>query len=67
MCIRDSFQSPYSLCQPERPNSKGVVTATVAMVIMEPELGVMEVAPLPSRGTEPVTYSLAQGEIRKAG
>lgn len=63
----DDFQSPYSLCQPERPNSKGIVTATVAMVIMEPELGVMEVAPLPSRGTKPVTYSLAQGEIRKAG
>jgi isopenicillin-N N-acyltransferase-like protein len=62
----DDFQSPYSLCQPERPNSAGVITATVAMIIMEPALGSMEIAPLPSRGTAPSHYSLDANEVRLA-
>jgi len=34
------------------------VTATVAMVVMEPALGVMEVAPLPALGAVFTRYEL---------
>lgn len=64
--LLDDFQTPYSLCQPERPNQAGVITATVAMIIMEPALGTMEVTPLPSRGTAPSHYSLASSDVRMA-
>jgi isopenicillin-N N-acyltransferase-like protein len=56
--LLDDFQTPYSLCQPERPNMAGTITATVAMIIMEPESGFMEVTPLPARGTPAQTYHL---------
>ena len=59
----DDFQSPYSLCQPERPNSKGVVTATVAMVIMQPAKGIMEVAPLPAQNRVFTRYSLTEEPV----
>ncbi|WP_375460256.1 C45 family autoproteolytic acyltransferase/hydolase [uncultured Enterovirga sp.] len=64
--LLDDFQTPYSLCQPERPNTAGIITATVAMIIMEPELGTMQITPLPSRGTAPSYYSLRANEIRLA-
>jgi isopenicillin-N N-acyltransferase-like protein len=63
----DDFQSPYSVCQPERPNMAGVITATVAMVIMEPEIGSMQVTPLPSRGTASTHYALKPSAIGKTG
>lgn len=65
--LLDDFQTPYSLCQPERPNQAGVVTATVAMIVMEPALGTMQVTPLPSRGTAATEYSLPATSLRKAG
>ena len=65
--LLDDYQSPYSVCQPERPNTAGVITATVAMVIMEPEIGVMDVAPLPSRGGSPTRYRLNESKNKKVG
>ena len=65
--LLDDFQTPYSLCQPERPNQAGVVTATVAMIVMEPALGTMQVTPLPSRGTAATDYALPADSLRKAG
>ncbi len=44
----DDFQSPWSVCRPPRPNLTSSLSATVAMIVMQPALGVMEVAMLPA-------------------
>ena len=54
----DDFQSPWSVCRPPRPNSSSNLSATVAMVVMEPALGVMEVAVLPALNRDFQTYTL---------
>ena len=56
--LLDDFATPWSVCRPPRPGVNGVVTATVAMVVMEPALGVMEVAPLPALGARFTRYTL---------
>jgi isopenicillin-N N-acyltransferase-like protein len=54
----DDFAAPWSVCRPPRPSLTDNLTATVAMVVMEPALGVMEVAPLPALNREFTTYRL---------
>ena len=54
----DDFESPWSVCRPPRPNSSSNLSATVAMVVMEPALGVMEVAVLPALNRDFQTYTL---------
>ncbi len=44
----DDFASPFSVCRPVRLNSGNNLSATVAMIVMQPEAGVMEVAMLPA-------------------
>src|SRR5450759_2603620 len=44
----DDFGTPWSVCRPPRPGLDGGMTASVAMVVMQPALGIMEVAPLPA-------------------
>ena len=56
--LLDDFASPWSVCRPPRAGVTEVVTATVAMVVMEPALGVMEVAPLPALGGRFTRYHL---------
>jgi len=56
--LLDDFATPWSVCRPPRPGVTGVVTATVAMVVMEPALGIMEVAPLPALGAAFTSYHL---------
>jgi isopenicillin-N N-acyltransferase like protein len=55
----DDFESPFSVCRPPR---KSFVTnnlsATVAMIVMEPESGTMEVAMLPALNRRFTAYSL---------
>ena len=55
----DDFGAPYSVCRPPRPGSHDNLSATVAMVIMEPEAGLMEVAPLPALNRSFTRYSLS--------
>lgn len=56
----DDFGKPYSVCRPPRPGAGGSdLSATVAMVVMEPKLGTMEVAPLPALNRIFTRYSLA--------
>jgi len=55
----DSFGTPFSVCRPPRPGTRHAMTATVAMVIMEPALGEMEVAPMPALNRTFTRYSLA--------
>jgi isopenicillin-N N-acyltransferase like protein len=54
----DDWQTPFSVCRPPRPNLQGVQTATVAMILMQPALGVMEIAPLPALNRHFTRYSL---------
>ena len=56
--LLDDFATPWSVCRPPRAGVTEVVTATVAMVVMEPALGVMEVAPLPALGGRFTRYHL---------
>lgn len=56
----DDFGAPYSVCRPPRPGSHDNISATVAMVVMEPALGLMEVAPLPALNRTFTRYSLTE-------
>jgi len=56
--LSDEFQTPFSVCRPIRRNTDDNLSATVAMVVMQPAAGVMEVAPLPAHGIRFATYSL---------
>ena len=58
--LSDDFGSPWSVCRPPRPSMAGNnLSATVAMVVMQPSRGIMEVAPLPALGLDFTTYTLA--------
>jgi isopenicillin-N N-acyltransferase like protein len=54
----DNFATPWSVCRPPRLNLSENLSATVAMILMEPALGVMEVAPLPALNRRFTTYRL---------
>lgn len=57
--LADDFGSPWSVCRPPRPNlAKNNLSATVAMVVMQPSRGIMEVAPLPALGLDFTAYTL---------
>jgi isopenicillin-N N-acyltransferase-like protein len=56
--LLDDFATPWSVCRPPRLSLNGTLTATVATIVMEPALGVMEVAPLPALGADFTTYRL---------
>lgn len=59
----DDFGSPWSVCRPPRLSvaeggAAPVETATVAMIVMRPGEGAMDVAPLPALGRRFTTYRL---------
>lgn len=54
----DDFETPWSVCRPPRLNTSNNLSASVAMVVMEPELGLMEVAMLPALNRAFTTYRL---------
>lgn len=57
----DDFGTPYSVCRPPRRNDADNLSATVAMIVMEPSLGVMDVAMLPALNRSFTRFSLAAG------
>ena len=57
----DDFAAPWSVCRPPRETVNGTMTATVAMIVMEPALGLMEVAALPALDRRFTTYRLTVG------
>ncbi|PMR76207.1 C45 family autoproteolytic acyltransferase/hydolase [Billgrantia endophytica] len=63
----DDFGSPYSVCRPPRPGFRGDLSATVAMVMMQPARGILEVAPLPAVNREFTHYRLKQAPFRGTG
>lgn len=54
----DDFLSPYSVCRPQRSGHRGGDTASVAMILMEPASGIMEVAPMPAYNRTFTTYKI---------
>ena len=54
----DDFESPWSVCRPPRPNESSNLSATVAMIVMQPDLGKMEVSMLPALYPTFQTYQL---------
>jgi isopenicillin-N N-acyltransferase-like protein len=55
----DDFEDPFSVCRPPRPSLSGNnQSATVAMIVMEPELGTMDVAMLPALNKTFSSYRL---------
>ncbi|WP_160120322.1 C45 family autoproteolytic acyltransferase/hydolase [Rhodovarius lipocyclicus] len=62
----DDWQSPWSVCRPPRMNLGGNLSATVAMILMKPGEGLMEIAPLPALNREFTRYELKPGAIKAA-
>lgn len=54
----DKWGSPYSVCRPPRLNSRGVMTATTAMILMRPGEGHLEACPMPALNRNFTTYTL---------
>lgn len=59
----DDFGTPYSVCRPPRPGSHDNLSATVAMVVMEPALGILDAAPLPALNKTFTRYSLSDEPV----
>jgi isopenicillin-N N-acyltransferase-like protein len=62
----DEFGYPWSVCRPPRRNLSNNLSATVAMILMEPASGLMQAAPLPALNREFTTYRLEIDEIGRA-
>ncbi len=54
----DDWGSPWSVCRPPRPNTRGVMTATAAMILMRPGEGHLEACPMPALNRQFTTYTL---------
>ena len=54
----DDFQTPWSVCRPPRLTLADNLSATVAMIVMEPARGIMTIAPLPALNREHTVYRL---------
>lgn len=55
----DDFATPFCVCRPPLIKEGGNLSATVAMILMEPGEGVMEIAPLPAVSPRFTRYELA--------
>lgn len=55
----DDFATPFCVCRPPFVKEGGNLSATVAMILMEPAEGVMEIAPLPAVNADFTRYELA--------
>ena len=62
----DDFAAPWSVCRPPRQSLADNLTASVAMIVMEPALGLMEVAPLPALNRRFTAYHLEMAHSRAA-
>ncbi|WP_374379204.1 C45 family autoproteolytic acyltransferase/hydolase [Dongia sp.] len=62
----DDFATPFAVCRPVLPNSAGDLSATVAMIIMDPVAGSMDVAPLPAHCRDFTRYSLKDAPVTLA-
>lgn len=63
----DDFGSPYAVCRPPLKKKNGNLSATVAMVVMQPAEGLMEIAPLPALNRTFTEYRLTPESKVSAG
>ncbi len=54
----DDWNSPWSVCRPPRPNNRGNLVATSAMILMRPGEGRLEACPMPALNRRFTSYSL---------
>jgi isopenicillin-N N-acyltransferase like protein len=54
----DDFQTPWSVCRPPRRSLTSNLTATVAMIVMDPGAGSMDVCMVPAHNKAFITFSL---------
>ncbi len=54
----DDWNAPWSVCRPPRPNHRGNLVATSAMILMRPGEGRLEACPMPALNRRFTTYSL---------
>jgi hypothetical protein len=54
----DDWGSPWSVCRPPRPNNRGNLVATSAMILMRPGEGHLQVCPMPALNRRFTTYRL---------
>jgi len=59
----DDWNAPWSVCRPPRLNTRGVKTATTAMILMRQGEGHLEACPMPSLNKRFTTYSLTPDRI----
>ena len=59
----DSWGTPFSVCRPPRLNTRGVMTATTAMILMRPGEGHLEACPMPALNRQFTTYTLTPDRI----
>lgn len=64
--FRDDFGSPWSVCRPPRRGLSGNLTATVAMILLDPGRGEMWTAPLPAVNHRFTRYRLEGGPAEAA-
>lgn len=58
----DDFDTPWSVCRPPRPNLENNMSATVAMIVMQPAAGIMEVSILPALNRSFQEYRLTKAD-----
>jgi isopenicillin-N N-acyltransferase-like protein len=54
----DDHASPWSVCRPPRPNNRGAMVATAAMILMRPGEGHLEACPMPALNRRFTSYRL---------
>jgi isopenicillin-N N-acyltransferase-like protein len=54
----DDYASPWSVCRPPRPNNRGAMVATAAMILMRPGEGHLEACPMPALNRRFTSYCL---------
>ena len=54
----DDWNAPWSVCRPPRPNNRGNLVATSAMILMRPGDGHLEACPMPALNKRFTTYTL---------
>jgi isopenicillin-N N-acyltransferase-like protein len=54
----DDWNAPWSVCRPPRPNNRGALVATSAMILMRPGEGHLEACPMPALNRRFTSYSL---------
>lgn len=62
----DDLLTPWSVCRPPRESFTDNLTATVAMLVIDPADGTMEIAPLPALQRTFTTYRLQRAAARSA-